>query len=74
MGTPKAINKVINELAANLRLTNKKIAEKLTEKADKPISPQRIGQYRNGPKKPGPDFILLWEDETVRNKGFPWNK
>jgi transcriptional regulator with XRE-family HTH domain len=56
-----AIHEVIDELVKKHGDVNKEIADKLTEQAGNEISPQRIGQYRKGPKVPGADFILLWE-------------
>lgn len=54
------IHKVINDLVIKYGGVNKEIALKLSEKANKPISPQRLGQYRTGPKVPNADFLLLW--------------
>jgi transcriptional regulator with XRE-family HTH domain len=62
-----AIHEVIDELIKKHGDVNKEIAEKLSEHTEKEISPQRIGQYRKGPKVPGSDFILLWEQVFGEN-------
>lgn len=59
------INKVIDRLVKQYGGKNTVVAKKLSEKAPKRISPQRIGQYRKSGKKgkkPGSDFILLWKE------------
>jgi hypothetical protein len=61
------INQVIDELCRRHGDKNTEIAAKLSENAPKKISPQRIGQYRKGKKKPGADFIRLWS-ETFGDK------
>lgn len=53
---------VIDDLVRKYGGKNTVIAKKLSEKAAKPISPQRIGQYRKGIKSPKPDFFILWEE------------
>jgi hypothetical protein len=55
------INKAIDELIKARNVTNEIVAAELSDKSEKPISPQRIGQYRNNKKKPGSDFVLLWK-------------
>jgi transcriptional regulator with XRE-family HTH domain len=51
----ETINKVIEELLKQKNRTDKEIA------ADLGISPQRLGQYKNGIKTPGIDFIQKWK-------------
>lgn len=56
------IHEVINALVIKYGGVNTEIALKLSEKADKPISPQRIGQYRKGKKDPGAEFLVIWQE------------
>lgn len=78
------IHEVINNLVIKYGGVNKEIALKLSRKANKPISPQRLGQYRAGPKVPSADFLLLWYEvygdnilelvkggETIVSRGNP---
>lgn len=62
MNPKEAINRAIAELMAKTRLSDKEIAKKLTEKAEKKVSPQRLGLYKNNKRQPGADFILLWQE------------
>jgi hypothetical protein len=58
----KPIHQRINDLIVKMGDVNAEIAKKLSERSEKPISPQRIGQYRKGLKTPGADFLLLWKE------------
>lgn len=58
----RQIAKAIGDLIKKHGGVKAKIARKLSENAEKPISPQLLGQYERGDKTPGAYFILRWEE------------
>lgn len=66
----RIVNSVIAQLIKEKGLKDKKIAEMLSENAERTISSQLLGQYKNGKKKPGAEFILLWDETFPNDKIF----
>lgn len=52
----KPINKVIDDLIAQKRITNEAVANKIG------VTPQAVGKYRNGGMQPGIEVIMKWKE------------